>query len=102
MLPHQNVICSAINFVILQADSNVAHAAGEAVQGGAASGRASEETGTEQEQVQPQDGMRGGEKEDDNGEVILVEDDQLHSQPREEESRGQLGEATDNHENWFN
>jgi hypothetical protein len=90
------VICIAINFVVLQADSNVAHAADETVQGGAASGHASEGKGTGQEQVQPQDGVGGGEREDDNGEVMG------HSQPVEEDPRGQLGEAMDNHENWFN
>lgn len=89
------MICIAINFVVLQADSNVAHAADETVQGGAASGHASEGKGTGQEQVQPQDGVGGGERDDD-GEVMG------HSQPVEEDPRGQLGEAMDNHENWFN
>jgi hypothetical protein len=95
------VFCSAINFIFLQADSNVAPAAAETVQGGAAIRHASEGQGTEQEQVQPQYGMGGGGKEDDNGEVMLVEDDQQHCQLLEEEHRGQLGEAMDSHEDWF-
>ena len=74
----------------------MAPAAVVTVQGGAANVPASEGKGTEQEQGQRQDGMGGGEKEDDNGEAVLGEDDLF-----EVTGHGQIGEAADNHESWF-
>lgn len=79
----------------------MAPAAVVTVQGGAANVPASEGKGTDQEQGQRQDGMGGGEKEDDNGEAVLGEDDQQHSQLFGGERHGQIGEAADNHESWF-